>query len=279
MPSLAAYHPHIVHFVIALLFVGVFLRLVSLTGRVPFTSPAATSLIVLGTLASVAAVASGDQAHVPVEQIPGVYEAVENHSTWGVWVRNVFIFVSLLELGALGLAWRRHEYARYGTMAAAVVGLAGLIVLYQAADAGGDLVYSHAAGVGIRTGDPEDVNRLVIAGVFHQAMQDRQAGNALAADELVNAAARRFPNHVDLQLFIAEWQLEVRNDPAGAIARLDSLPLAQAAPRARTRAGLTRANALLAQGNLDGARAVLQTLRNENPDDPRIAQRLSELGQ
>jgi uncharacterized membrane protein len=279
MPSIAAYHPHIVHFVVALLVVGVLLRLVSLTGRLLFTSHAATTLILLGTLASLVAVASGNQAAVPVEQIPGALEAVERHSSWAVWVRNLFILVSLLELGALGLAWRQHQYARYGTMAAAVVGLIGLLVLYQAADAGGNLVYSHAGGVGIRSGDPEDVNRLVIAGVFHQAMQDREAGNALASDELVSAAARRFPNHLELQLFTAEWQLEVRNDPAGAITRLDSLPLAQAEPRARIRAGLTRANALVAQGNLDGARAVLQTLRTENPDDPRIAQRLSELGQ
>ena len=35
MPNLAAYHPIIVHFAIALLVVGVIFRWISLTGRVP----------------------------------------------------------------------------------------------------------------------------------------------------------------------------------------------------------------------------------------------------
>jgi uncharacterized membrane protein len=277
MPSIAALHPQIVHFVVALLVAGVLLRLFSLTGRLRWTSAAATTLIVLGTAASIVAVVSGTQAHGPVEQVPGARSAVVEHEEWGVRTRNVFLGVTLVELIALGLVAANSRYARHVTIAAAVVGMAGLIVLYEAAEHGGELVYSYAGGVGIRSGDPADVNRLMIAGVYHQANQDRQAGNGNASTALVEATARRFPEHLELQLFAAEWQTDVRKDPAAALQRLDALAVAQAEPRLRVRAGILRANALAAQGNVDGAKAVLQTLKTENPTNQQIQRRLDEL--
>lgn len=277
MPSIASLHPQVVHFVIALLIIGVLFRLVSLTGRFAFTSGAAATLIVLGTLASVVAVMSGDQAHGPVERVPGARAAVVEHEEWGVRTRNICIVVTVLELAALGLATMKHRFARGATIASAIVGIVGLGVLYEAAEHGGELVYGYAGGVGIRSGDQGDVNRLLIAGVFHQANQDRQAGHPEAAGTLVEATARRFPDHLELQLFAAEWQSDVNKDPAGAIQRLDALPIAQAEPRLRVRAGMLRANALVAQGNVDGARAVLQTLKNENPTNQQIQRRLDEL--
>ena len=48
MPSIASFHPQIVHFAIALLIVGVIFRLLSFTGRFAFTGPAATTLVVSG---------------------------------------------------------------------------------------------------------------------------------------------------------------------------------------------------------------------------------------
>jgi uncharacterized membrane protein len=277
MPSIAALHPQIVHFVIGLLIVGVLFRLVSLTGRFTFTSPAATTLILLGTLASAAAVVSGDQAHGPVERVPGARAAVIEHEEWGVRTRNVFILVTVLELIAFGLATLQHRFTRAATIASAIVGIVGLGMLYEAAEHGGDLVYGYGGGVGIRSGDQADVNRLLIAGVFHQANQDRQAGYPDASSALVEATSRRFPDHLELQLFAAEWQSDVSKDPAGAIQRLDRLPLAQAEPRLRVRAGLLRANALVAQGNIEGARAVLQTLKTENPANEQIQRQLDEL--
>ena len=123
---LAPYHPHIVHFVIALLVVGVVLRLVSLTGRIAFAGPAATTLILVGTIVSVFAVQSGLDAHGPVERIPGARSAVEEHEDWGERTRNMFVIVSLLELVALALTRQQQSrYARPAAMAAAVAGLAG----------------------------------------------------------------------------------------------------------------------------------------------------------
>ena len=46
MLEIGVFHPQIVHFAIALLIVGVIMRLVWLSGRFRFTGPAATTLIV-----------------------------------------------------------------------------------------------------------------------------------------------------------------------------------------------------------------------------------------
>lgn len=277
MPAIAAYHPQIVPFVVALLVVGVLLRLVSLSGRFAFASSAATTLILLGTLASVAAVRSGVDAHGPVERVPGARAAVVDHEEWGIRTRNAFFVVALVDLAAWTLMRRRHRFARGAAIAASVVGGVGLVFLYMAASRGGDLVYRYAGGVGIRSGRPEDVERLLVAGVYHQAALDRAAGRGGDTLELVDMTARRFPQNLELQLMAIEWGIEVRKDPAGALQRLDALAIPPTDTRLRTRAGLLRARALEVSGNIAGARGVLETLRAEFPTNPAIQSRLEEL--
>lgn len=274
---MGAYHPQVVHFAIVLVFIGVGFRLLSLTGRIAFAGPAATTLVLAGTLASFVAVQSGTAAHGPVERIPGVRGAVETHETWGERARNTFVIVSLAELGTLMLTWRRHRLAPPVAMAAAALGLVGLIVMYQAADRGGNLVYSYAGGIGMRRGDTEGVNRLFVAGAYAQAMQDLQAGQTDDAMTLVSLASTRFPANLDLQLLAAEWANDVQGDPAASLRRLDGLSIPQEDTRSRIRAGLARAKALAGQANPDGARAVLQTLQGEFPANTRVKERLDEL--
>src|SRR2546425_453337 len=112
MPNLAQFHPLVVHFVIALLFVGVALRIVSLTGRLTFTNYAATTLLLIGTAAAVLAVQSGTDAHGPVERIPGARALVTEHQDDGHMTRNIFLGVALIELAALVMA-RRATLTRY----------------------------------------------------------------------------------------------------------------------------------------------------------------------
>lgn len=277
MPGIGIYHPQIVHFVIALLVVGVVLRLISLTGRVRFTGAAAATLIVLGTLASIAAVKSGTDAHGPVERIPGARAAVVEHEEWGVRTRNAFLFVAVFELVALAFAAKNSPRARSVAMVSALAGVIGLWVLYEAAEHGGELVYAYAGGVGIKSGEPEDVNRLFIAGAYQQALQDRQAGRGEHGAALIDLAALRFPQHTELQLLAVEWTTDVKKDPAAALQRLDALSIPSTDARLRARAGLARASALVAQGNVEGARAVLQTLKSEFPNNANIRRRLDEL--
>jgi hypothetical protein len=75
----------------------------------------------------------------------------------------------------------------------------------------------------------------------------------------------------------AEWTTDVKRDPASALQRLEALQIPAADTRARVRAGLARAGALVAQGNRDGAKAVVQTLLGEFPNNPQVKRRLGEL--
>jgi len=272
---MGAYHPQIVHFAIALLVVGVLLRLVSLARRPAFVSPAATLLILLGTGASVLAVRSGTDAHGPVERVPGARAAVVEHEEWGERARNVFLAVAALEV--LGLVLRRSPRLRLVQAASAVVGVAGLWVLYQAGDHGGRLVYSYAGGVGIRSGAPEDVGRLLLAGLYHQAQLDRRAGRSAEAAALIDEAARRFPNDPEVGLLAAESHLLDRRDPAAALAALDRISVPASSAFLRVRAGHLRADALEASGDRAGALAVLQKLAEEFPANARLRQRVEQL--
>jgi uncharacterized membrane protein len=267
----------VVHFAIALVFVGVAFRVISLTGRLQFTNAAATTLILLGTLASFVAVQSGTAAHGPVERIPGVRSAVVEHEEWGERARNIFLVVSVIELAALAMFWRTHRAARGAAIAAAFAGLIGLGVMYEAAEHGGDLVYGYAGGVGIRSGNREDVNRLFIAGTYQQALQDRNDGRSEQAMALIDSAAARFPGNIDLQLTAVEWTTDVKKDAAAALRQLDALQIPSDPPQLRVRAGLIRAGVLSAQGNVDGARGVLQTLLGEYPENAQIKRRLERL--
>src|SRR3989449_1781890 len=165
MPNIGAYHPIIVHFAIALVILGVLFRWISLTGRAPFTGPAAATCLILGALAAALAVHSGLDAHGPVERIPGARQAVMDHEDAGHWARNVFLVVALLEIVALGAAKRSIQTARVALWGSAVVGIFGFAAILKAADRGGDLVYSYAGGVGTRSGDTADVSRLYLAGL------------------------------------------------------------------------------------------------------------------
>src|SRR5262245_19811405 len=146
------YHPQFVHFTIALLVVGVVLRAISLMGRPTFVAPAATTLLLAGTIAAWLATQSGIAAHGPVERVPGARAAVVEHEEWGIRTRNVFVGVMVLEAIALVL-WRSPK-RRIMYAASTIVGAIGLSSLYQAGEQGGSLGYASAGGAGSPTGPP-----------------------------------------------------------------------------------------------------------------------------
>ncbi len=67
------------------------LRWIWFTGKVPFAGSAAATLLLIGTLAAVLAVESGEDGHGPAERIPGARPAVEEHEEWGERTRNLFL--------------------------------------------------------------------------------------------------------------------------------------------------------------------------------------------
>ena len=273
MPSLASLHPIVVHFAIALLIAGAVFRWLSLTGRLSFASPAAASLLLAGTVAAVLAVKSGTAAHGPVERIPGVVDAVIAHEHWGERARNAFIVVAVAELAVLLLARRGKE--RMAVIASAVLCVPAVFCLYEAGEHGGELVYEYAGGPGLRTGDPADVGRLLVAGVYNQAQADRKAGRPGDAAALVSAIAPRFASDPSVQVMAAESALLDRKDPAAALDILGRTAVPQDNARLRIRHGLLMADALEAEGRPDAARATLQQLASAFPESGRIKQRLA----
>ncbi len=275
MPNIAYWHPQLVHFVVALLFIGVLLRLISLSRRVPFSGPAAATLILLGTAAAVVAVKSGTDAHGPVERIPGARDAVVEHEEAGERTRNVFLVVAALEIAALALGKRPQH--RWVLLASGVIGVGGLAALYEAAGHGGELVYKYAGGVGIRYNDSTDVQRLLLAGLYQQAMQDRAAKRPQAAAQTLEQLALRFPGDPAVQLLRAESQVMDLKDGRAALASLAQLSLPSDNPLLQTRFGYIKTDAYVAAGFPDSARATLEALSRAFPDNQRIKQRLEQL--
>ena len=277
MPNIGSYHPQIVHFAIVLLAIGVLFRWISLTGRAAFTGPAAAVLLLAGATAALLAVQSGTDAHGPVERVPGARQAVVEHEELGKRAKNIFLVVAILEIAALVLARRNARVTKGLTIASAVVGVWGGATLYEAAEHGGELVYNYAGGVGIRSGDTTDVSRLLIAGLYHSAQAARTRHDSAAAAELFAEMARRFPGDTTVRFLAIESLVRDRNDSKAALAALAQLTVPPDDQRLRLRYGFLKTDAFLAAGRADSARATLEQLARDFPENTRIRDRLAQI--
>lgn len=275
MPNIGYFHPEIVHFVVAGALLGIFFRWVSLTGKFAWTNGAAAALILIGTVAAWFAVTSGADAHGAVERIPGVARAVQLHEDAGHNMRNVLLFLSALEIVALipPLAkWRR-----YVLVASGIVGVVGAYEVYNVGHLGGEIVFAYGGGVGIRSGDSTDVNRMMLAAMYDRAQLYRaQKNSAGAADEFAKLAAQ-FPADQSVQLLAAESLIQDKKDFTGALAALKRMPTPGDSDRTRTRYETDRADAFAGAGQTDSARVILTDLAKRFPTSKRIQDKLAKL--
>ena len=269
MPNIAVFHPQIVHFIVVLGFIGIGLRLLSLVSSLAWVKPVATITLLAAATAGVLAARSGDQAHQAAERIPGAREAVQKHEELGERARNLFLVVAAFEL--LALAMRKKEKVRRVALAgSAVAGVVAAFFLFEAAEHGGELVYSFAGGVGTRSGNPEDVKRLLVAGLYNAARTDREAGDSASAARLTEELARQMPGDLTVAFLSARSQLVDRHDPSAALATLNGLTIPADNPRMVLQAGILRSDAYLASGQPDSARAILQGIAQQFPDNPQV---------
>ena len=270
----AALHPQIVHFTIVLTIVGVAFRLLSLAGRPSWADPAARTLVILAALTAFASVRTGTAAHGPVERVPGSRPAVTEHEEAGERAQFILIALGVVEL--IGLALRKSKRANVVNGVAAVAGLVAVFAVYEAGKHGGELVYSYAGGVGIRSGDPKDVERLLLAGQYHQAMNDRAAGRAQQASDLIAAAARQFPSDPEVRLMAAESFIVDQKNPQAALDALAQIQLPEGNRILGFRKATLLADAYEAAGRKDEAIAALAGVLTTFPN-PRLQQRLDKL--
>ena len=280
MPNLAQFHPQVVHFVVVLLLVGVAFRIVSLTGKLSFTNHAATTLLVGVFLAAWVAVQSGTDAHGPVERIPGARAMVMEHEEDGKTTKNILFGIAVIELVALGLAWRGGTMGRYVKIAhaaSAVVGLWACVEMYETAEHGGELVYSYAGGPGLRSGKPEDVERLLLAGLYSQSRADRKAGKLADAASLNAEMNKRFASDTTVQFLNVESLLLDSRNPAAALAAANAISVAPTDGRFMSRKGSLRADIFLAMGKKDSARAALTDVVTAFPQNMRLKAKLDSI--
>lgn len=238
MPNIGAFHPQVVHFVVASLALGLPVYWLGFLRRPAFLRPMASLLLVVGTAASFLAVKSGSDAHDAAERLPDTRDLVMEHEELGEQTRNVFAGVLLLELAALALAWKAGEGASgmrgAATALRVVVALgwtAGGYHLYETAEHGGRLVYEYAGGVGYRTGNHEDIGRMLRAGLYAQSRLDREAGRPEDAARLVAEMAARHPESLEVRMLQVESLILDRRDGRAALDELAGLSVPQDNPR------------------------------------------------
>lgn len=272
MPDIGVIHPQVVHFVVALAFVGVGARVASilpLGDRFKFANPMATVLIVLAALAGLMAVQSGTDAHGPVERVPGARDAVVEHEDAGKLAKNVLLGLAVLELAALALSGNA-KLGKGLRVVATVGGLGALYTVYEAAEHGGELVYAYAGGVGIRSGDSADVRRLLVAALYHNAMQSRASGDSVGAARLVTELRRQAPHDQNVYFLSVESMIRDEHNPRGALTELAALNVPATDVRLTQRKATLTAEAYGAIGVRDSARATLEVLKRMYPDNPRV---------
>jgi uncharacterized membrane protein len=275
MPDIGSFHPQIVHFIVVLGFVGVGLRILSLAVKIEWIRPAATVALLAAAVSGALAARSGDDAHGAAERIPGAREAVQKHEALGERARNIFLLVAGLEL--LALAVRKKETVhRAALIASAVTGVVAAFFLFEAAEHGGEVVYNYAGGVGTRSGHPEHIKNLLVAGLFYGARVERESGDTADAARLTEELGRQMPDDFGAQLLAARSLLIDRHDPAAAMASLDRLEVPADNARLVLQAGILRADAYVALGSPDSARAVLQGLTAQFPDNAMVQRVVGE---
>ena len=159
---------------------------------------------------------------------------------------------------------------------AAAAGVGAVFFVYQTAKYGGDLVYNYAGGVGIRSGDPQDVERLLLAGYYHQAQADRAAGRPQQAARLIAQAVERFPDHLEVKLLAAESALLDRKDAQASIDALTAVQIPDNSRPPRTRKVTLLADAYEAAGRRTDAITALEALLKTFPN-PRLQARVDAL--
>jgi uncharacterized membrane protein len=286
MPNIGAFHPQVVHFVVAGLFLGLPIYWLGFLRRPAFLRPMASVLLLVGTVASFAAVKSGSDAHGPAERIPDARSVVVEHEELGQLTRNIFAGVLLLELAALALTWRagpdgapaKRLAANSVRVAVGVAWAVGAFQLYETAEHGGELVYEYAGGIGYRTGEQEDIGRLLKAGLFAQSRVDREAGRTEEAARMVGEMAARFPESREVKLLAVESLILDRQDGRAALDALAALAVPQDDPRSVMRKQTYAFDAYMLLQLADSARMALDAVPEQYRESRAVTDRRAKLG-
>ncbi|MEM1118690.1 MAG: DUF2231 domain-containing protein [Bacteroidota bacterium] len=139
-------HPLVVHFPIALLFVAALVDAVALAvrRRHEWVRASAVGLYALGALGTAAAFLTGRDASDSVDLPARAITTLNAHADWALyltWFAGLYAAVRVFAL------WRDREGRLAVHLPLSLVGLAGLFLVVETAERGGELVYEHGVAV------------------------------------------------------------------------------------------------------------------------------------
>jgi uncharacterized membrane protein len=147
-------HPAIVHFPIALIFLGAFLSTLTIfTRRGALPQFAAVTLILAAAAAQAAISTGGDQADAVLKRMPEAKPLILVHAEWGEWVRNVSVIAAVSAVLALGF-YRVANIRRILAFITTLIAGAACYCVFEAAEHGAAMVYHHGVGVQVVPGRP-----------------------------------------------------------------------------------------------------------------------------
>jgi len=142
MDFLASLHPKVVHFPIAILSTYILFEILAVITKNESYSKAAHILLFLGILGALAAVLSGNQAEELLNGKAVPPELIEEHETFAnitIW----FYFILLVFRTYLVI---KKKLTYKMQIAVVVLALAGIVLIYETGEHGGELVYKYGAG-------------------------------------------------------------------------------------------------------------------------------------
>lgn len=159
-----------------------------------------------------------------------------------------------------------------------IIWAVGAFQLYETAQHGGELVYEYAGGVGFRTGEDEDIGRLLRAGLYAQSRVDREAGRADEAARLVEEMAVRFPESLEVQLLAVESLILDRQDGRAALDALAALEVPADNPRMQLRRQTHAFDAYMLLELPDSAGLALDAVPEQYRENRAVTDRRGRLG-
>ena len=148
-------HPLIVHFPIALLFVAALVDAIALgvRRRHPWVRTSAVGLYALGALGTAVAFLTGREASDEVALPAQALTTLNAHADWALYL--VWFACLYAALRVAVLFWER-EYRLAVHLPLALLGLAGLFLVQQTAERGGQMVYQYGVAVAAVSAAPPD---------------------------------------------------------------------------------------------------------------------------
>ncbi len=143
-------HPMVVHFPVALLLVSAVFEIVYLINKDPFYRRAGFYLFVLGALGVAAAVITGNLAEEAVES-EAIERFLEAHEEAGQLTLIIVIITFIVRL-VLQIMDKYHGIYQWVFLALFAI---SLVAMVRTAYLGGELVYTHGAGVQLQAAGAE----------------------------------------------------------------------------------------------------------------------------